>query len=281
MTGANGLNGRRWLSTYLPLTFFIVFLLFPFYWMVLTTFKPNNELVSVSANPFIVVRPTLEHIKYLFAQTNYPRWFANTMFISIGATLISVVASYLAAYAIARIRFRGDETVGVGIYMAYLIPPAILFIPLADILLKLSMFNKLWALIPVYTTFLIPFSTWLLIGYLKNIPKELEEAAYVDGASRLRIMTTIILPLSVPGLISAIIFCFTLSWNEYLYALVFMSSPELKTVPVGLATELVRGDLYQWGPLMAGALLGSLPVVVLYFFFVEYYVAGLSGALKD
>jgi multiple sugar transport system permease protein len=281
MTGAGGPNGRRWLSTYLPLTFFIVFLLFPFYWMVLTTFKPNNELVSVSANPFIVVRPTLEHIKYLFTQTNYPRWFANTMFISIGATLISVVASYLAAYAIARIRFRGDETVGVGIYMAYLIPPAILFIPLADILLKLSMFNKLWALIPVYTTFLIPFSTWLLIGYLKNIPKELEEAAYVDGASRLRIMTTIILPLSVPGLISAIIFCFTLSWNEYLYALVFMSSPELKTVPVGLATELVRGDLYQWGPLMAGALVGSLPVVVLYFFFVEYYVAGLSGALKD
>ena len=277
----NGATGRRWLALYLPLGFFVVFLLFPFYWMVLTTFKPNNELVSVTTNPFVVVNPTLEHVRYLLTQTRYPRWFWNTMFVSVGATVVSVVASYLAAYAIARIRFRGDETTGVGIYMAYLIPPAILFIPLADVLLRLGMFNELWALIPVYTTFLIPFSTWLLIGYLKNIPKELEEAAYVDGAGRLRIMTTIILPLSVPGLISAVIFCFTLSWNEYLYALVFMSSPELKTVPVGLATELVRGDLYQWGPLMAGALLGSLPVVVLYFFFVEYYVAGLSGALKD
>jgi multiple sugar transport system permease protein len=271
----------RVLSLYLPLAFFIVFLMFPFYWMLLTTLKPNNELVSVIHNPFIVLHPTLEHVKYLLTETRYPRWFWNTMYVSIGATVVSVVASYLAAYAIARIRFQGDEAVGVGIYLAYLIPPAILFIPLADILLRLGMFNRLWALIPVYTTFLIPFSTWLLIGYLKNIPKELEEAAFVDGASRLRIMTTIILPLSVPGLISAVIFCFTLSWNEYLYALVFMSSPELKTVPVGLATELVRGDLYQWGPLMAGALLGSLPVVVLYFFFVEYYVAGLSGALKD
>lgn len=276
-----GTNGRRWLTLYLPLAFFIVFLLFPFYWMILTSLKPNNELVSVRTNPFVVVNPTLEHIRYLLTETRYPRWFWNTMFISFGATIVSVVASYLAAYAIARIRFRGDETAGIAIYMAYLIPPAILFIPLADILLKLKMFNQLWSLIPVYTTFLIPFSTWLLIGYLKNIPKELEEAAYVDGASRLRIMMTIILPLSVPGLISAVIFCFTLSWNEYLYALVFMSSPELKTVPVGLATELVRGDLYQWGPLMAGALLGCLPVVVLYFFFVEYYVAGLSGALKD
>lgn len=277
----NGAFRRRWLTLYLPLGFFIVFLLFPFYWMVLTSLKPNNELVSTQANPFFVANPTLDHVKYLLTQTRYPRWFWNTMFVSVGATIVSVVASYLAAYAIARLRFRGGQAIGIGIYMAYLIPPAILFIPLADILLRLKMFNQLWALVPVYTTFLIPFSTWLLIGYLKGIPRELEEAAYVDGASRLRILTTIMLPLSVPGLISAIIFCFTLSWNEYLYALVFMSSPELKTVPVGLATELVRGDLYQWGPLMAGALLGCLPVVVLYFFFVEYYVAGLSGALKD
>jgi len=147
-------------------------------------------------------------------------------------------------------------------------------------MLKLGWFDHLWALVPVYSTFLVPFCTWLLVGYLKGIPRELEEAAMVDGASRIRVMLQIILPLSVPGLISAFIFCFTLSWNEYLYALVFMSSPAHKTVPVGLATELVRGDIYQWGPLMAGALLGSLPVAVLYFFFVEYYVAGMSGALK-
>ncbi len=273
--------GRRWLGLYFPLGLFVVFLLFPFYWMVLTAFKPNDELVSVTANPFWVAHPTLDHVTYLLTQTRYPRWFWNTMAVAAGATAVSVASSYLAAFAIARIRFAGSEGVGVGIYLAYLVPPAILFIPLADILFRLGWFDRLWALVPVYTTFLIPFCTWLLIGYLKNIPRELEEAALVDGATRLQIMSRIILPLSVPGLISAFIFAFTLSWNEYLYALVFMSSPEHKTVPVGLATELVRGDIYQWGPLMAGALLGSLPVVTVYFFFVEHYVAGMSGALKD
>ncbi len=275
------MSRARWLTLYLPLGLFAVFLLFPFYWMMLTAIKPNNELVSVSANPFWVVRPTLDHITYLLRQTNYLRWFWNTMGVAFGATVLSVVASYLAAFAIARIRFPGAEGLGVAIYLAYLIPPAILFIPLADVLLRLGWFDRLWALVPVYTTFIVPFCTWLLIGYLKNIPRELEEAARVDGASQLAIMTRIVLPLSVPGLISAFIFGFTLSWNEYLYALVFMSSPEHKTVPVGLATELVRGDIYQWGPLMAGALLGSLPVAVVYFFFVEHYVAGMSGALKD
>ncbi|HEX9289205.1 MAG TPA: carbohydrate ABC transporter permease [Anaeromyxobacteraceae bacterium] len=271
---------RRVLGTYLPLALFALFLLFPFYWMVLTAVKPNAELVSASANPFGVVRPTLDHVRYLLTETAYPRWFWNTLEVSVGATVLSVAASFLAAFAIARVGFRGAEVAGVLIYVAYLIPPAILFIPLAEIMLGLGWFDRLWALVPIYSTFLVPFCTWLLIGYLKSIPRELEEAAMVDGASRLSIMVRIVLPLSVPGLVSAFIFAFTLSWNEYLYALVFMSSPEHKTVPVGLATELVRGDIYQWGPLMAGALLGSLPVVVLYFFFVEHYVAGMSGALK-
>ncbi len=271
----------RWFTLYIPVILFLVFLLFPFYWMVLTSIKPNNELVSTTANPFWVRHPTFSHIIYLLRETSYPRWFWNTMAVAAGATLVSVVASYLAAFAIARLRFRGSEGLSLGIYLAYLVPPAILFIPLADILLKLRMFDRLWSLVLVYTTFLIPFCTWLLIGYLKNIPVELEEAARIDGASRLQVMTQIILPLSVPGIISATIFAFTLSWNEYLYALVFMSSPENKTVPVGLTTELIRGDLYQWGPLMAGALLGTLPVVAIYFFFVEYYVSGLAGALKE
>jgi multiple sugar transport system permease protein len=271
---------RRAFGTYLPLALFALFLLFPFYWMVLTAVKPNAELVSSSANPFVVVRPTLDHVRYLLTSTEYPRWFWNTMEVTLGATALSVAVSFLAAFAIARVGFRGAEAVGVLIYMAYLIPPAILFIPLAEVMLGLGWFDRLWSLVPIYSTFLVPFCTWLLIGYLKNIPREIEEAAMVDGESRLGIMVKIVLPLSVPGLISAFIFAFTLSWNEYLYALVFMSSPDHKTVPVGLATELVRGDIYQWGPLMAGALLGSIPVVVLYFFFVEHYVAGMSGALK-
>ncbi len=271
---------RRRLGTAVPLALFAAFLLFPFYWMVLTALKPNAELVSASANPFTVARPTLDHVRYLLGQTAYPRWFWNTMAVTLGATAVSVVVSFLAAFAIARVEFRGAAAAGVLIYMAYLVPPAILFIPLAEVMLRLGWFDRLWALIPIYGTFLVPFCTWLLIGYLKNIPREIEEAAMVDGASRLSIMVKVVLPLSVPGLVSAFIFAFTLSWNEYLYALVFMSSPEHKTVPVGLATELVRGDIYQWGPLMAGALLGSIPVVVLYFFFVEHYVAGMSGALK-
>jgi multiple sugar transport system permease protein len=271
---------RRALSLWVPLGALAVFLLFPFYWMILTSLKPNAELVSVTANPFWVAHPTLDHLTYLLFATSYPRWFWNTMAVAGAATALSVSVSFLAAFALARVRFRGAEGVSLGIYLAYLIPPAILFIPLAEVMLKLGWFDHLWALVPVYSTFLVPFCTWLLVGYLKSIPRELEEAAMVDGASRLRVMLQIILPLSVPGLISAFIFCFTLSWNEYLYALVFMSSPAHKTVPVGLATELVRGDIYQWGPLMAGALLGSLPVAILYFFFVEYYVAGMSGALK-
>jgi multiple sugar transport system permease protein len=271
---------RRALTLWLPLLAFAVFLLFPFYWMVLTVLKPDAELVSVTANPFWVSKPTLDHVKYLLTATSYPRWFWNTMVVASGATALSVSVSFFAAFALARLKFPGAHGVSLGIYLAYLIPPAILFIPLAEVMLKLGWFDKLWALVPVYSTFLVPFCTWLLVGYLKSIPLELEEAAMVDGATRPRILFQVILPLSILGLISAFIFCFTLSWNEYLYALVFMSSPENKTVPVGLATELVRGDIYQWGPLMAGALLGTLPVAVVYFFFVEHYVAGMSGALK-
>ena len=271
---------KRWLGSYVPLGLFALFLLFPFYWMILTAVKPYAELVSSSANPFGVSRPTLDHVRYLVADTEYLRWFWNTLEVTAGATALSVAVSFLAAFAIARVGFRGAEVVGVLIYTAYLIPPAILFIPLADILLKLGWFDKPAALVPVYTTFLIPFCTWLLMGYLKSIPREIEEAAMVDGAGRLRVMLGIVLPLSGPGLISAFIFAFTLSWNEYLYALVFMSAPEHKTVPVGLATELVRGDIYQWGPLMAGAVLGCIPVVVIYFLFVDRYVQGMSGALK-
>ena len=214
----------------------------------------SAELVSVTANPFWVSQPTLDHLKSLLFGTSYLRWFWNTMAVASGATALSVGVSFLAAFALARIGFRGAEGVSLAIYLAYLIPPAILFIPMAEIMLKLGWFDRLWALVPVYATFLVPFCTWLLVGYLKSIPRELEEAAMVDGASRLRILFEIVLPLSVPGLISAFIFCFTLSWNESLYALVFMSSPEHKTVPVGLATELVPHFFRSLGETLGAAI---------------------------
>jgi multiple sugar transport system permease protein len=197
------------------------------------------------------------------------------------ATFVSLFASVLAAYAIERLRFSGSRQVGLSIFLAYLVPPSILFIPLAFMVFKLGLYDTRWALILTYPTFLIPFCTWLLMGYFRSIPYELEECALIDGASRLQILTKIVLPLAVPGLISAGIFAFTLSWNEFIYALTFISSSENKTVPVGVITELVEGDVYHWGALMAGALLGSVPVAIMYSFFVEYYVAGMTGAVKE
>jgi multiple sugar transport system permease protein len=272
---------RRIVTVYIPLVLIMIVLLFPFYWMVITTLKPNEELLSREGNPFWVKNPTLAHVKKLLFDTSYPDWLWNTMLVAVVATFLSIVASVLAAYAIERLRFRGSRYVGVSIFLAYLVPPSILFIPLATMVYKLQLFDTRLALILTYPTFLVPFCTWLLMGYFKSIPLELEECALIDGASRLQILLRIILPLAVPGLISAGIFAFTLSWNEFIYALTFISSSEVKTVPVAVITELVEGDVYHWGSLMAGALFGSLPVAVLYSFFVEYYVSGLTGAVKE
>lgn len=272
---------RKVVTVYLPLGIFLFVLLFPFYWMGVTSFKPNEELLSREANPFWVVKPTLAHFHKLLFETSYPAWLWNTVLVSVVATFASLAASVLAAYAIERLRFAGAKQVGLSIFLAYLVPPSILFIPLATIVFELGLFDTRWALILTYPTFLIPFSTWLLMGYFRSIPYELEECALIDGATRWQILTKIILPLAVPGLISAGIFAFTLSWNEFIYALTFVSSSEVKTVPVGVVTELVEGDVYHWGSLMAGALLGSLPVAFVYSFFVEYYVSGLTGSVKE
>jgi multiple sugar transport system permease protein len=247
----------------------------------MTSFKSNQELVSREANPFWIVQPTLEHFEKLLFKTDYPQWLWNTMLVSVIATFLSLFAAVLAAYAIERLRFTGSRQVGLSIFFAYLVPPSILFIPLSLIVFKLGLFDSVWALILTYPTFLIPFCTWLLMGYFRTIPYELEECALIDGATRWQILVKIMLPLAVPGLISAGIFAFTLSWNEFIYALTFISSSENKTVPVAVVTELVEGDVYHWGSLMAGALLGSLPVAVLYSFFVEYYVSGMTGAVKE
>ena len=272
---------HRWVTAYLPIGIFLFVLLFPFYWMTVTAFKPNEELLSREGNPFWVKNPTLAHFKKLLFDTAYPEWLFNTMVVSVVATFASLFAAVFAAYAIERLRFKGAKATGLAIFLAYLIPPSILFIPLAFVLQKFGLFNTRWALIFTYPTFLIPFCTWLLMGYFRSIPYELEECALIDGASRWQILVKIILPLAVPGLISAGIFAFTLSWNEFIYALTFVSDSEIKTVPVAVVTELVEGDVYHWGPLMAGALLGSLPVAVFYSFFVEYYVAGMTGAVKE
>jgi multiple sugar transport system permease protein len=273
---------RRLVTLYLPLLLILFVLLFPFYWMATTTFKPDEELYDYAHfNPFGVVHPTLAHIEKLFFETDYPQWLVNTILVSVGSTVLSLVASVCAAYAIERLRFRGSRYIGLGIFLAYLVPPSILFIPLAAIIFKLGLFDSDWALVLTYPTFLVPFGTWLLMGYFRSIPYELEECALIDGASRIQVLLRIILPLALPGVISAGIFSFTLSWNEFIYALTFISSSENKTVPVGAITELVEGDVYHWGSLMAAALLGSVPVVVLYSFFVEYYVSSLTGALKE
>lgn len=272
---------RRIVTVYLPLFAFLIVLLFPFYWMAITSVKPDNELLSRDGNPFWVHAPTLAHFKKLLFDTAYPEWLWNTVLVSVVSTLFSLAASVFAAYAIERLRFRGSKQVGLAIFLAYLVPPSILFIPLADVVFKLGLFDTRWALILTYPTFLIPFCTWLLMGYFRSIPFELEECALIDGASRWQILSKIVLPLAVPGLISAGIFAFTLSWNEFIYALTFVSSSEIKTLPVGVVTELVEGDVYHWGPLMAGALFGSLPVAFVYSFFVEYYVSGLTGSVKE
>lgn len=275
-------RAKRVVTLYIPLALFVIVLLFPFYWMTITAIKPNYEMYNYAQfSPFWVHSPTLANIDKLLFHTDYPRWLLITMSVAVASTFLSVAASVLAAYAIERLRFKGAQHVGLAIYLAYLVPPTILFIPLATMIFQFGLFNNPISLVLTYPTFLVPFCTWLLIGYFKSIPYELEECALIDGASRLQILKRITLPLAVPGLISAGIFAFTLSWNEFIYALAFIQSTDRKTVPVAILTELVTGDVYQWGSLMAGSLLGSVPVALIYSFFVEYYVSSLTGAVKE
>jgi multiple sugar transport system permease protein len=272
---------RRILSVYVPLLFYLAFLLFPFYWMVIVSLKPTNDLFDMNANPFGIRRATLENYLYLFRDTEFPSWVRNTIVVSVSATTLSLACATFAGYALARLRFPGSNFLGVGIFLAYLVPPTLLFLPLAQVVAKLGLSNSYWALILTYPTQLIPFASWLLMGYFRTIPKEIEESAMADGCPRLVTLFRIILPLSVPGLLSAGIFCFTLCWNEFLYALVFMSSGRMKTIPVGTVSDLIKADTLFWGSLMASAVLGSFPIAILYSFFVKHYVSGLTaGAVK-
>jgi multiple sugar transport system permease protein len=271
----------RLVTLHIPLWGFVSVTLFPFFWMFITSIKSDRELYNLKVNPIVVLEPTLKHYRMLFEETEFVTWLANTMVVAVVATFTSLLCAIGAGYALARLKFRGSTVIGLIIFVTYLIPTSLLFLPLAQIIQWLGLSNSRWALILTYPTFLIPFCAWLLMGYFKTIPRELEECAMIDGASRVRALWSIILPLALPGVLSAGIFAFTLSWNEFIYALVFLSSPETKTIPIGVVSELIKGDIFYWGALMAGALLGSVPIALLYSFLVEHFVGGMTtGAVK-
>jgi len=259
----------------------LVLTVFPFYWMFVTSLKSTREIYNLTANPFYTLAPTLAHYRMLFRETPFVVWFWNTLIVSLGSTAIAMIASLPAGYALARLRFLGAGTLGSLIFVFYLVPPTLLFIPMVSLVNSLGITNTLLSLILVYPTFLIPFGTWLLTGYFRTIPKEIEECALVDGCTRIGAMVRVTFPLALPGLLSVFIFAFTLSWNEFIYALSLITSPELKTLPIGIVTELIQGDSFYWGALMAAALLSSVPVAVFYAFFADHFVAGLTaGAVK-
>jgi multiple sugar transport system permease protein len=267
---------------WLPLGAYMIFTLFPFYWMAVTSLKPNSELYNRRIMPLIVYHPTLQHYADLLTQTNFLEWTWNTLLVATVSTAISLVFGVMLAYPLARMRFAGSALVAFGVAATYLVPQPLLFIPLADIITKLGLNDTLTSVILTYPTLLIPFCAWLLMGYFRSVPHELEDAARIDGATRLQTMFKVFLPLCTPGFISAGIFAFTLAQNEFLYALIFLTETDVRTVPVGAIAELVKGDVFYWGQLMAAALLGSVPVAIIYSFFVEHYVAGLTaGAVKQ
>jgi len=273
---------RRAMVTYLLAAPFVLFALFPFGWMLITSLKQNRELYSLTQNPFLVRQGiTWDHYRFLLERTDFPLWLRNSTVVAAVATLVSVVFALLAAYALARLRFAGAEGVATLVFIVYLVPTTLLFIPLARIVALMQLSNSLWALIVTYPAFIVPFATWMLMAYLASIPRSLEESAMVDGCTRLRALWHIVLPVARPGIITAALFAFTLAWGEFIYALTFISTSSVKTVTAGVVVDLIRGDVFYWGSLMGGALLASLPVVLLFSLFLDHYIAGLTaGAVK-
>jgi multiple sugar transport system permease protein len=273
---------RNKILMHLALLPFLLFALFPFYHMTLTSLKTDRELYDRASVPLLIRQgPTLEHYQKLIWETAFLTWTKNSLMVTAIATTVSVIIGTIAAYALARLQFFGVGTFGTGIFVTYLVPTSLLFLPLAQVVHWIGLADSKWALVVTYPTFLVPFCTWLLMGYFRTVPKEVEECAMVDGATRLQALIRIVLPMAIPGIICAILFAFTLSWNEFIYALTFTSSSEEITASVGVTSELIRGDIYFWGGLMAGAVLASIPIVVLYVFFLDYYVSGLTaGAVK-
>ena len=282
--GVRSRGARVWGAAfgYANIVPFIAFALFPFYYMVITSLKNDAELYNLKAVPFLIQTGVItDHYRYLLAKTEFLTWIKNSLIISVLATSISLVISILAGYSLARLRFRGVASFGTAVFVTYLVPPTLLFLPLSQVVLWLGISDTIWSLIVTYPTFLVPFSTWLLMGYFRTIPREVEECALVDGATRMQTLLKIVLPMAVPGIVCAALFGFTLTWNEFTYALTFVSQTANKTAVVGVTADLIRGDIYYWGSLMAGAILASVPIVAIYVLFLDYYVSGLTaGAVK-
>ncbi|MEM7333325.1 MAG: carbohydrate ABC transporter permease [Chloroflexota bacterium] len=260
---------------------FGLFSLFPFAWMFLTSIRAGGELYTVNQSPFAVREVTLDHYQKLLAETQFVRWMLNSLTIALAASAIALVIGLIAAYSLGRLRYKGGGVAALVVFATYLIPPVLLFIPLNDVVNRLQLSNTLWSLILVYLTFLVPFIAWMLSGYFKSLPKELADAARIDGASRWQAMVLIDMPLVLPGVISVLFFAFTLSWNEYLYAFTFIRSSSKMPVALGVVNSLQVGDVFFWGQLMAAAILGSVPVVIIYAFLMDFYLAGLTaGSVK-
>ena len=276
---------KRWgarCSHLLIVAAFTIFAAFPFYWMLVTTFKRTPDLMSIKNNPFLFNQPpTLEHLRVLFFDTLYGRWLWNTALVGTFVVAITLLLAVPAAYSLARLTGRVGEQLGIGIFLTYLVPPTILFIPLARVVSNLGLKDSLWSLIVVYPSFTVPFSTWLLMGFFKAIPRDLEEAAMIDGLSRFGAFVKVVIPISVAGILTAVIFTFTLVMQEFVYGMTFISFASQYTVSVGVPTFLVRGDVYFWGSMMAACFIASVPIAILYNFFVDRFIAGFTvGAIK-
>jgi multiple sugar transport system permease protein len=264
------------------LVFFVTFLAFPFYWMVITTFKTNQDLYNTQNNPYLFSSPpTLKHLSVLFEDTQYLQWLLNTGFVGVVVVIITLLLAVPAGYALARMTGAWAQTLGVTIFLTYLVPPTILFIPFSRIIAILGLQDSVWSLILVYPSFTVPFCTWLLMGFFKAIPRDLEEAAMIDGLSRFGAFVNVVVPISIAGMLTAVIFAFTLVTQEFVYGVTFITASSSYTVSVGVPTFLVRGDVYFWGSMMAACLIASIPIAIIYNFFVTRFVTGFTmGAIK-
>ena len=282
ITRARWRKFKRDYGAYLPLSPYLFVVLFPFYWMVITTFKRDNDLYNLTGMPFwFKEAPTLSHLKLLLNETLFLTWLKNSMMIGVFVVAITLIIGLPAAYALARMKFPGNQTLSTAMFLSYLIPPALLFLPLSQVVRGMGLGDSIWSLVIVYPSFTIPFCTWLLMGFVRTVPLEIEESAQLDGCSRFQAFRMIILPVIVPGIITAGIFAFTLTYQEFVYSLTFISASANKTISYGVTTDLIRGDVFYWGSLMAGALIGSVPVAIVYAFSLDHFIHGLTaGALK-
>ena len=278
-------GNQRWLAVlghWSVIVAFSVVLAFPFYWMLITTFKQSPDLYNLRNNPFLFnARPTLEHLRFLFGETSYLRWVGNTAVAGALVVFITLLLGLPAAYALARLTGQWGQRLGIGIFLTYLVPPTLLFIPLSRVISILGLQDTIWSVVVVYPSFTIPFSTWLLMGFFKSIPKELEDAAMVDGLTRFGAFVKLVIPISVSGILTVVIFTFTLVTQEFVYALTFIAPEAHQMVGVGVPTFLVRGDVYYWGSLMAACLITSVPIALVYNLFLDRFIAGFTvGAVK-